>query len=115
MEQPVESTDNGELTREEVIDILKEFDEVIVRFIKMNGETRVMKCTLVEDQIPDSYTKASGGGNDRPGMHGPIPVYDLENNGWRSFHLRSIVDMSVANTPAPYVWKGRGVNAAESN
>ena len=115
MEQPVESTDNGELTREEVIDILKEFDEVIVRFIKMNGETRVMKCTLVEDQIPDSYTKASGGGNARPGMHGPIPVYDLENNGWRAFHLRSIVDMSVANTPAPYVWKGRGVNAAESN
>ena len=26
MEQPVESTDNGELTREEVIDILKEFE-----------------------------------------------------------------------------------------
>lgn len=62
-----------------------------VKFIKKNGEERVMKCTKNLGMIPEekhphsniSYTPSQ------------IRVFDLEKNAWRSFLVDSVISFEV--------------------
>ena len=60
---------------------------VTVTFEKLDGTTRKMRCTLIENKIPDeSKPKNSGKAqNDES-----IAVFDLEKQGWRSFRFDSV-------------------------
>ena len=63
----------------------------LVKFIKKNGEERVMKCTKNLDMIPEekhphsniSYTPSK------------IRVFDLEKNAWSSFLVDSVISFEV--------------------
>ena len=72
------------MLREGVLDVL---------FVKKDGTERKLKCTLRSDLLPtndsvDDSTKT------RKENTEVLQVYDLENDGWRSFRLDSIIAFS---------------------
>lgn len=77
------------LNREELIHIIRQ-RETLVTFIKKNGDERVMRCTLCEDDIPEHRMP----GNISKISEDVIAVYDLDNKDWRSFRIDAIVNVS---------------------
>ena len=63
---------------------------VSVTFTKKDGSERVMLCTLFPDFLPNT----DGNGS----YSGVTVVYDLENEGWRSFRDDSVIDYKVVKT-----------------
>lgn len=68
-----------------MIDELKD-KILLVTFTKVNGDKREMLCTLREDMIP----KISGKSKPQEGV---TTVFDLENQGWRSFRTDSVISV----------------------
>ena len=65
-----------------------------VTFTKVNGEQRVMKCTLNESLIPPSdSTKITE--SRKKETETVQPVYDVEANGWRSFRWESVTSFEL--------------------
>ena len=57
-----------------------------ITFTKVNGEERVMDCTLQENIVPPTkYT-------DRKRNEEVLPVFDINKGEWRSFRLDSITN-----------------------
>jgi hypothetical protein len=72
--------------RQDVMNMLNN-DVLTVTFTKLNGEERVMRCTLLTEYLP--------GGTAAPQLlqensGDTISVWDTEVNGWRSFRLSSV-------------------------
>ena len=58
-----------------------------ITFTKVNGEERVMDCTLQENIVPPTkYT-------DRKQNEEVLPVFDINKGEWRSFRLDSITNI----------------------
>ena len=58
-----------------------------VIFTKTDGTERKLVCTLSEDKIPeDKRPKGTGKTNHDVAL----PVFDMENNAWRSFRWDSV-------------------------
>jgi hypothetical protein len=64
-----------------------------VTFTKADGTERVMICTLDESHIPVEYMPT--GKAKHHNSHDTICVFDLENNGWRSFRVDSVHEICV--------------------
>ena len=66
-----------------------------ITFIKNDGSERLMKCTLSESKIPSEFTPK---GSKKAKSDEVLPVFDVENKGWRSFHWDSIknIEFSLA-------------------
>ena len=69
--------------------------ECMVTFTKINGERRVMRCTLNSAYLPESnkekgqlLTEAN------PNL---MTDWDLDANGWRSFHIDSVQSLTIEN------------------
>ncbi len=71
-------------------------EKCIVHFTKVNGEERVMSCTLNSNLIPQEFHPKS---NKELAKEEPIvikeepnvmKVFDLEAAGWRSFRIGSV-------------------------
>ena len=62
-----------------------------VVFTKVNGEERIMNCTLHESVLPESTITEST----KKVNPDTISVWDTENDDWRSFRLDSIKEMKV--------------------
>jgi len=76
--------------RDWLIDKLRNEDNVIVTFQKVDGTERKMFCTLSESKIPkDQAPKGSG----KAQSSESLAVFDLEKSGWRSFRWDSIIDV----------------------
>lgn len=84
------------IDRYELKQILENSVTTVV-FTKVNGEQREMKCTLLSEYLPkkdvagkqlltETLTK-----EDNPST---LRVWDVENNGWRSFRMDSINSVS---------------------
>jgi hypothetical protein len=64
---------------------------VQISFTKKDGTIRHMICTSNFNLIPESDHPAND--NSKKDVNNEICcVYDLENNGWRSFILANIID-----------------------
>ncbi len=74
------------MNREDLVKILKA-SIAVVTFTKIDGSTRVMKCTLQEDFLPPLT------GSNHKRSQEVLPVWDVEANGWRSFRLDSIISV----------------------
>jgi len=61
-----------------------------VVFTKVNGEERKMTCTLSEHILPETT-----GESKRKENLEVLSVWDIDNDGWRSFRLDSIKDLKV--------------------
>ena len=62
-----------------------------VTFTKVNGEERVMRCTLHNSVLPEQPIS----GIKKKENQETLSVWDLDNDGWRSFRLDSIKEMKV--------------------
>lgn len=74
-----------QFTRQDVLNMLNN-GVVTVTFTKVNGEERVMNCTLLSEYLPGgagpTLLQEATGDN--------VSVWDTEANGWRSFRISSI-------------------------
>jgi hypothetical protein len=82
--------------------LLKDLKENVceIFFTKVNGEKRAMRCSLREDLLPASYlqteeAKVSDFHKTNPDV---LAVWDLQNNGWRSFRIDSVEYVQVVDT-----------------
>lgn len=72
------------------IDDLREMlsdDILTVTFTKKNGETRVMRCTLIADYLPETNGKSTVPYNTN------VTVWDMEKNAFRSFKFDSVTSV----------------------
>ena len=60
-----------------------------VTFTKVNGEERIMDCTLMPDMLPESERERSTNPQ-RNVREENLSVWDVNANGWRSFRLANV-------------------------
>jgi hypothetical protein len=70
--------------------------ECVVLFKKVDGTERRMRCTL-NDQLIENGTIAEREVKAR--NENTIAVWDIENKGWRSFRVDSVIDFNALATP----------------
>ncbi len=66
-----------------------------VKFTKVNGEDRLMRCTLKEDLIPEPVASDTEVNRNRKPNESVQVVWDLEKVGWRSFRVDSVIDIQT--------------------
>jgi hypothetical protein len=64
--------------------------ECTVTFTKVNGETRVMPCTLKENVVPKQEPKGTKKPNEAV-----VSVWCLDKKEWRSFRVDNVVDLQI--------------------
>ena len=64
-------------------------NELVVTFNKVNGDERVMNCTLKEDSLPAEEAKKLN--EEREGD--TIVVWDTKQDAWRSFRYANVTDV----------------------
>ena len=72
-------------------EIVRELKEGLCRvdFTKVNGESRVMLCTLNFDDIPvEAHPKNNDSVDKWP--ENLVKAYDVDAKGWRSFKMDSV-------------------------
>lgn len=83
------------LDRDTVIKDLRDY-VIEVSFEKVNGENRVMRCTLKPNLLPPSYINESAEEktfhNNNPNV---IAAWDVQKGGWRSFRIDSVKYLQV--------------------
>ena len=66
-----------------------------VTFTKVNGDERKMRCTLVTSLLPENYRTSLEEQTAEKQFHQSNPdviaCWDLQNNGWRSFRIDSVI------------------------
>ena len=67
---------------------------VNVTFIKKDGATRIMKCTLKPELLPEVVLNEEK--IPRRQSSSTMAVYDLDADGWRSFTLTSITSIEFS-------------------
>jgi hypothetical protein len=75
-------------TTESISQHLKE-NVVEIIFTKVNGDDRVMRCTLMPDYLPEQTDI-----EERVPRKDAVAVWDLEKGAWRSFRVDSIKSVS---------------------
>ena len=65
-----------------------------VKFKKVNGDIRDMRCTLREDLLPAAIPTAKRQHDTNDEV---VAVYDIDAAGWRSFRIDSVIKMDIAN------------------
>jgi len=64
-----------------------------IGFVKANGETREMRCTLLADMIPAApIVEVKTPKKENPDVQA---VWDLDKGAWRSFRFDSIYNVRV--------------------
>lgn len=64
---------------------------VNVEFTKLNGETRNMRCTLIEDFLPPASAEIST----KKVNLDSRSVWDLDKDAWRAFRVDSVLSATV--------------------
>jgi hypothetical protein len=81
--------------RDTVLKDLRSF-VVEVTFTKVDGTTRVMRCTLDPKFLPESYTqdadKERKFHTENPNV---ISAWDVQKGGWRSFRIDSVEYLQI--------------------
>ena len=82
-------------SKTELIDMLCE-RVVTVKFKKVDGSERTMKCTLLQSIVPQSV-KTTADNNavvkERKENDAVVAAWDVEAEGWRSFRIDSIIEI----------------------
>ena len=85
-------------TKKMLLKHLKEDEFVMVTFTKKDGSERTMKASLHPKTIASYEFKSVQSQNSlNEEDSDEITVWDLENNGWRSFNYESIVKMEFTH------------------
>lgn len=81
-------------SKEQLKNLLRE-NVLSVVFIKKDGSERVMECTLKPDLLPTQDENTESKDKVRTENPDVIQVYDLENTGWRSFRVDSVLAFMI--------------------
>jgi hypothetical protein len=81
-------------TRDGLIDMLRH-NIVSVTFTKVNGEERVMRCTLQTNYVPNAPSKNGELVVEGKTTSNNVSVWDVDANGWRSFRVSSVKNISI--------------------
>lgn len=65
-----------------------------ITFTKTDGSARVLKCTLQSHVLP--VMEVVEGKISKPENPDTLAVWDLENNGWRSFKIASVISVNYS-------------------
>jgi len=76
--------------RETLVNGLKK-DVLTINFTKVNGEERVMNCTLNETLLPEAITSDS----EKKENLDVIAVWDTDKDAWRSFRVDSVNSIKI--------------------
>ena len=60
-----------------------------ITFTKVNGEERIMDCSLQENLVPETNE------SNRKQNEEVLPVFDINKGGWRSFRLDSVTNIEL--------------------
>ena len=90
------------MNRDEIIDILHN-NVANITFTKVNGDVRVLKCTLLDQYLPQKEVDPSGVDielisetQERKAINdNVVVVFDVENDGYRSFRVDSVTSMEI--------------------
>ena len=66
-----------------------------VRFTKVDGTTRDMRCTLKEDLLPEPVASDTEISRNRKPNDSVQVVWDLDKKAWRSFRIDSVLEMQL--------------------
>ena len=82
----------------QILDLVKN-NVVEVTFTKLNGDKRVMTCTLIESYLPvATKDDAMSQKKVRELNTEAMSVWDVNANGWRSFRLDRVTKLIVPET-----------------
>lgn len=65
-----------------------------ITFTKVDGDTRIMRCTLDPSKIAEDK-RPIGGAQVKQDNVNVLRVFDLDKNDWRSFRVNSVTDIQV--------------------
>lgn len=90
------------MNRDEIIDILHN-NVANITFTKVNGDVRVLKGTLLDQYLPQKEVDPSGVDielisetQERTAINdNVVVVFDVENDGYRSFRVDSVTSMEI--------------------
>lgn len=84
------------MNRQEMISALKE-DVCRVTFKKVNGDTRLMYCTLKSDFLPENDRMINEAGFEptKQVNEKVLAVWDIDVQGWRSFRVDSVTHFDM--------------------
>jgi len=63
---------------------------VEVTFTKVNGDIRVMECTLNPEVLPKVVVNEDKPKRERKNPENSLAVYDVKAEGWRSFVIKNV-------------------------
>lgn len=70
-----------------------------VTFKKVDGSTRVMRCTLMPEHLPKNFNENVEEQNNEKSFHSQNPnviaAWDVQKGGWRSFRMDSVEYLQV--------------------
>jgi hypothetical protein len=81
------------MTRNELKELLKN-NRCEVTFTKVNGEVRVMPCTLMESELPAQPATAT---TETKVNEETLSVWCLDKKSWRSFRVANVTKIEVLN------------------
>lgn len=72
-------------------------EEMKIVFVKANGERREMRCTLNSLHLPMKAMQALEENKAREKTENTeiLAVWDLDNEGWRSFRIDNVISYDV--------------------
>ena len=76
------------MNRETLIKNLQQ-NAMRIIFTKVNGDERIMDCTLQEHIIPETSE------SNRKENEEVLPVFDINKGEWRSFRLDSVTNVEI--------------------
>lgn len=83
----------GIYTRDTLLSDLRN-NIIEVHFTKVNGQPRVMRCTLATRYLPESYVQNTQEQETEKKFHEQntetLAVWDVQQKGWRSFKIDSV-------------------------
>lgn len=86
--------------RDKILHDLREH-VVEVTFTKINGETRVMRCTLMPEHLPPSFNNNLEEQALEKEFHqknsDTLAVWDIQKGGWRSFRIDSVAYIQIVD------------------
>jgi hypothetical protein len=83
-------------TRDGLIDMLRH-NIVTVTFTKVNGDERVMKCTLRSELIPNASIRNGELVVEQKSTSNNVAVWDVDASGWRSFRVENVKNISMGS------------------
>ena len=80
-------------THQEIKEALHQYPLLVINFTKLDGTARALRSTLSPDLIPADLMPK---GEKKLNLsEDAIRVYDVENQGWRSFRVDSVTSIKV--------------------